>query len=206
MKICVKSLTPLLFLALLTYTGCAKQELVRKDDSIASTPSSAKQLDSTSAAAKSAAPTAQTTEKTPIVPANTAPAPVREQTIAAKSSDSAANAAEVQRQLEKVYFDFDSAALSDSARSTITANAAVITRNPGVKVRIEGHCDERGSDEYNLAIGERRAKAAAQYLKTLGVGAERISTLSYGKEKPADPGHDEAAWAKNRRDEFIVVR
>ena len=205
MKICVKSLTPLLFLAMLTYTGCAKQELVRKDDAIASTPSSAKQVDSTAAAAKPAAPTAQTTEKTP-VPANTAPAPVQEQTVAAKTNDSAANAAEVQRQLEKVYFDFDSATLSDSARSTITANAAVITRNPGVKVRVEGHCDERGSDEYNLAIGERRAKAAAQYLKSLGVGAERITTVSFGKEKPADPGHDEAAWAKNRRDEFIVVR
>jgi peptidoglycan-associated lipoprotein len=206
MKICVTSLTPLLFLAMLSYTGCAKQELVRKDDSVAPSLSSAKQVDSTAAAAKPVAPTAQTTEKTPLVPANTAPAPVREQTIAAKSSDSAANAAEVQRQLEKVYFAFDSAALSDSARGTITANAAVITRNPGLKVRVEGHCDERGSDEYNLAIGERRAKAAAQYLKSLGVGAERITTLSFGKEKPVDPGHDEAAWSKNRRDEFIVVR
>lgn len=202
MKFCVKSLTPLLFLAMLTYTGCAKQEIVRKDQSIAPALSSAKSVDST--AAKPTGMTDPALGKTPLVP-NTASAPVREETIAAKS-DPATVTSEVQRQLQKIYFDFDSATLSDSARSTITANAAVITRNPGVKIRVDGHCDERGSDEYNLAIGERRAKAAAQYLKSLGVGADRITTLSYGKEKPADPGHDEAAWAKNRRDEFTVVR
>ena len=202
MKIRVTSLAPLLFLAMLTYTGCAKQELVRKDEPMAPAMTSAKRVDSTTAAQPSAT-MARTRENAPALPASTEPAP---QTVAAKSGDSATLAAELQRQLEKVYFDFDSATLSDSARRTITANAAVISRNPGVKVRVEGHCDERGSDEYNLAIGERRAKAAAQYLKSLGIGAERISTLSYGKEKPADPGHDEAAWAKNRRDEFIVVR
>jgi peptidoglycan-associated lipoprotein len=201
MKICVKSLTPLLFLAMLTYTGCAKQEVIRKDDSVAPALSSAK-VDSTTTDAKPA----QTLERSPLIPANTDPAPVREQTITAKSSATATSATEVQRQLEKVYFDFDSATLSDSARRTLTTNAAVITRNPDVKIRVEGHCDERGSDEYNLAIGERRAKAAAEYLKALGVGADRIFTLSFGKEKPADPGHEEAAWAKNRRDEFIVVR
>jgi peptidoglycan-associated lipoprotein len=202
MKICVKSLTPLLFLAMLTYTGCAKQEVVRKDDPIAPAVTSAKQVDPSATAPKPA----HTPEKSPLSSANTAPAPVQEQTIAAKKSDPAPSATEVQRQLEKVYFDFDSATLSDSARRTLTTNAAVLTGNPLFKVRVEGHCDERGSDEYNLAIGERRAKAAAQYLKALGVGAERISTLSFGKEKPTDAGHDEAAWAKNRRDEFIVVR
>lgn len=200
MKICVKSLTPLLFLAMLTYTGCAKQEVVRKDDSIAPALSSARQPDSTATAAKPTGTTA------PHLPANKAAAPVREETMAAKSGDPATTTAEVQRQLEKVYFDFDSSDLSESARRTLTNNAQVITRNPLVKVRVEGHCDERGSDEYNLAIGERRAKAAARYLEALGVGTGRISTLSFGKEKPADPGHDEAGWAKNRRDDFIVVR
>ena len=72
-------------------------------------------------------------------------------------------------------------------------------------MRIEGHCDERGSDEYNLALGEQRAQAAARYLTTLGISGERLSTISFGKEKPADPGHDENAWAKNRRDEFIIT-
>ena len=201
MKICLKSLTPLLFLALLTYTGCAKQEVVRKDDSIA--PAVSTRPVNTTPTAKPA--DTKSSEKAPLAAANTAPAPVDGQAAGAKS-DPATMAAEVQRQLEKVYFDFDSATLSDAARRTLTSNAAVFTRNPGVKVRVEGNCDERGSDEYNLAIGERRAKAAAQYLKTLGIGAERISTISYGKEKPAATGHDEAAWAKNRRDEFIVVR
>ena len=202
MKFCVKSLTPLLFLALLTYTGCAKQEVVRKDESIA--PAVSTKQPNTTPTAKPA-DTTTSSEKTTLAAANTAPAPINGQAAGAKS-DPATMAAEVGRQLEKVYFDFDSASLSDAARQTLTSNAAVITRNPNVKVRIEGHCDERGSDEYNLAIGERRAKAAAHYLKALGIGAERISTISFGKEKPAATGHDEAAWAKNRRDEFFVVR
>jgi peptidoglycan-associated lipoprotein len=202
MKICVKSLTPLLFLALLTYTGCAKQEVVRKDDPIA--PAMSTRPVNTAPTAKPA-DSAKSSEKAPLAAADTAPAPVTGQAAGAKS-DPATAAAEVQRQLEKVYFDFDSATLSDAARRTLTSNAAVFTSHPGVKVRVEGNCDERGSDEYNLAIGERRAKAAAHYLTTLGIGADRISTVSYGKEKPAATGHDEAAWAKNRRDEFIVVR
>ncbi len=74
----------------------------------------------------------------------------------------------------------------------------------GVDIRIEGHCDERGSDEYNLALGERRAQAAMNYLATLGVPASRMSTISYGEEKPLDPGHNEEAWAKNRRAEFVA--
>jgi peptidoglycan-associated lipoprotein len=81
----------------------------------------------------------------------------------------------------------------------------MIKKDSAAKVRIEGNCDERGSDEYNLALGEKRAKAAMEYLVTLGIPAERLSVISYGKEKPADPGHDEAAWAKNRRDEFVVL-
>ena len=106
--------------------------------------------------------------------------------------------------LEKVYFSFDSSNLDDGARQNLTKNAAFMKKNGSAKVRIEGNCDERGSDEYNLALGERRAKAAMQYLVTMGVPAARLSVISYGKEKPADPGHDEAAWARNRRDEFAV--
>jgi len=202
MKICVKSLSPLVLLATLTYTGCAKQEVVRKDSPIAPALSSARK-DTSGTAVKPVDTTARSAVQTPPPPATTAPAP--EQPAAAQGGAPAAVAAEVQRQLEKVYFDFDSATLSEAARHALTGDAALITRNPGVKVRIEGHCDERGSDEYNLAIGERRARAAARYLESLGVGAERITTLSFGKEKPAAPGHDEAAWAQNRRDELIAL-
>ncbi|HYS43726.1 MAG TPA: OmpA family protein, partial [Geobacteraceae bacterium] len=82
----------------------------------------------------------------------------------------------------------------------------LLKKSVSLKIQIEGHCDERGSDEYNLALGEKRAKAALNYLVTLGVPAARLSFISYGKEKPADPGHDDAAWAKNRRDEFAIVK
>jgi peptidoglycan-associated lipoprotein len=78
-------------------------------------------------------------------------------------------------------------------------------KNPSVKIQIEGHCDERGTVEYNLALGERRANSAKRYLSSLGLTVNRVSTISYGKEKPLDPGHNEEAWAKNRRDHFIVL-
>ncbi|ORJ55837.1 peptidoglycan-associated lipoprotein Pal [Geothermobacter hydrogeniphilus] len=112
----------------------------------------------------------------------------------------------VARQLQRIHFDFDQFSLSAQARDILAANAALLQANPGVKVRIEGHCDERGSDEYNLALGERRAIAARDYLVSLGVAADRISTISYGEEMPLDPASNEAAWAKNRRDEFKAVR
>ncbi len=109
--------------------------------------------------------------------------------------------------LEKVYFDFDSYVLSSAGRDALNKNAEyLLKKSVSVKIQIEGHCDERGSDEYNLALGEKRAKAALNYLVTLGVPADRLSFISYGKEKPADPGHDDAAWSKNRRDEFVIVK
>ena len=116
-----------------------------------------------------------------------------------------ATATDSQKAVEKIYFDFDSSTLSDTARQTLTRNFAVLKKTPQSRIRVEGHCDERGSDEYNLALGERRAQEAVRYLATLGVPVDRLSALSYGKEKPADPGHTEAAWAKNRRDEFVIT-
>ncbi len=108
--------------------------------------------------------------------------------------------------LEKIYFDFDSSALSDQARKTLTGNADYLRKNAVAKLRIEGNCDERGSAEYNIALGEKRAEAAKKYLVTMGIPADRLATISYGKEKPADPGHDESAWAKNRRDDLRSCR
>jgi len=108
--------------------------------------------------------------------------------------------------LERIFFDFDQYTLTPLATDTLAANAAYLQANPTLQVRIEGYCDERGSDEYNLALGERRALAAMNYLVSLGVAKERLSTISYGEEMPLDPGHGEEAWAKNRRAEFKVVR
>jgi peptidoglycan-associated lipoprotein len=109
-------------------------------------------------------------------------------------------------ELQRIFFDFDQYVLTDEARQTLADNAAYLKANSGAEVKIEGHCDERGSDEYNLALGERRALAAKNYLVSLGISPDRLSIISYGEEMPLDPAHDEAAWAKNRRAEFKVVR
>lgn len=106
------------------------------------------------------------------------------------------------RSLETVYFDYDAFTLSPEARRALERNAAWLKANPTVKVTVEGHCDERGSDEYNLALGERRALAVKNYLVTLGISEDRLAAVSYGEERPAAAGHDETAWAKNRRGEF----
>ena len=108
--------------------------------------------------------------------------------------------------MERIHFDFDQFTLSAEARETLTQNAKYLQANGDVQVVIEGHCDERGSDEYNLALGESRAIAAKNYLVSLGISAKRLSVISYGEEKPLAKGSGESAWAQNRRAEFKVVR
>jgi peptidoglycan-associated lipoprotein len=179
--------------ALFMTAGCATQDVVKKDEGIVPAPV-AKRADQTrSGAAQSAASAANPDMQ--IVPA---PAAVPQ-------AQKASSTAHLQSALEKIYFDFDSADLSDSARGTLTKNVAALKKESSARIRIEGNCDESGSAEYNLALGERRAKSAQQYLIALGVKPDRLSTMSYGKEKPAVQGSDEAAGTKNRRDEFVVV-
>lgn len=101
-----------------------------------------------------------------------------------------------------IYFDFDSAAINDAARQGIEYNAQVLQANEGVKVQLEGHCDERGTAEYNLALGSQRARAVADALIAYGVPSSRVATISYGEEVPMDPSQSEEAWAKNRRVHF----
>ena len=107
--------------------------------------------------------------------------------------------------LKDIYFAFDRYDLSDEARKTLTENAKIVLAQPNLVIQIEGHCDERGSNEYNLALGERRSASAKLYLIRLGVKGDRLSTISYGEEMPADPGHTEEAWAKNRRCHFVIL-
>ncbi len=107
--------------------------------------------------------------------------------------------------LKPVFFDYDSAELETPAQAVLTENATVLKRFPSWTVTIEGHCDERGTAEYNLALGERRAVAARTYLVSLGIPADRLRTVSYGKEFPFDPGHDDPAYAKNRRAHFVIT-
>jgi peptidoglycan-associated lipoprotein len=104
-----------------------------------------------------------------------------------------------------VYFGFDSSLVQSSEDGKIIGVAGILNESPGNAVRIEGHCDERGTEGYNLALGERRALSLREALIAAGVDPNRIDTISYGEERPADPGHDEIAWSKNRRGEFILL-
>jgi peptidoglycan-associated lipoprotein len=107
--------------------------------------------------------------------------------------------------LERIYFNFDRYDLSPEAQAILINNAEYLKANPGEKIRIEGYCDERGSDEYNLALGERRALAAQKYLESLGISSDRLSVISYGEEMPLDPAQNESAYAMNRRAEFKAM-
>jgi peptidoglycan-associated lipoprotein len=104
-----------------------------------------------------------------------------------------------------VHFPYDSAAVKKSEKANLQAVADALGKDAGTKLLIEGHCDERGTEEYNRSLGERRALALREALAKLGVDPSRVRTLSYGKDRPADPGHDESAWAKNRRGEFVLL-
>lgn len=120
--------------------------------------------------------------------------------------EAAAKAAAILKELQipDVNFDYDKYNLKPLAQSILKAAAPAYLKYPEYKLVVEGHCDERGTVEYNLALGEKRAMEAAKYLVDLGIGKERIKTISYGKEMPLDKGHDEAAWAKNRRARFVI--
>jgi peptidoglycan-associated lipoprotein len=105
---------------------------------------------------------------------------------------------------QDVYFDYDAYTLMEPSKKVLDEKLAFLKRYPKVQVTIEGHCDERGTTEYNLALGERRAHAAQQYIVNSGPPNLKITTISYGKEHPASTGHDEASWARNRRDHFVL--
>jgi len=177
-------------MAALMASGCANKEAVKAEEPIA-------------------APTVKTEPVAPVKPEQPKavveePKPIVE---APKQVEQPAVKSETEAAFEAVYFDFDNSDLSQASRDVLSKNADILLKvKPDAKIRIEGNCDERGSAEYNLALGERRAKSAQQYLLTLGVKADRLSTISYGKEKPAVQGSDEAAWAKNRRDDFVIVK
>ena len=128
------------------------------------------------------------------------PMPV-EDTIGSKSLD------DLNRDspLRPLFFELDSSEVSPEGQQVLQANAAVLKKYPGMQITIEGHCDERGTPEYNLSLGERRALAAKNYLVSLGIPADKVKTVSYGKEFPFDAGHDDSAWKKNRRAHFVIT-
>ena len=148
---------------------------------------------------------------TPVMPPPEPPAPapepapvptaVPEDSIASRSLD------EINKNspLKPVFFNLDAAEVDQAGQQALANNADLLKRYPTWQISIEGHCDERGTAEYNLSLGERRAAAARNYLVSLGISADRVKTVSYGKEFPFDAGHTEDAWAKNRRAHFVVT-
>lgn len=182
-----------LSMAALVFGGCASNEAVKTEEPAAVT-------------AKTEAAKAEQVKAEQVKAAQQASTKIEENKIEpAKSAAQTAATAPAASGFDTVYFDFDKSDLRQDARNTLAKNAEILLKSKvDAKLKIEGHCDERGSAEYNLALGERRAKSALQYLLTLGVQPDRLSVISYGKEKPAVQGNDEAAWAKNRRAEFVI--
>jgi peptidoglycan-associated lipoprotein len=184
----------LLIAGMLSATGCAQNEAMRRDDGLV--PVSQQR-------------TVEPRKEAPVLPITSdsltssgTDAKAVQIAPADASSDSQGISSEQNQALSTVYFGFDSYILTPESGTTLQANFKKLAGRP--MIRIEGHCDEQGSSEYNLALGEKRARAAQTYLVTLGYPAGKISAISYGKERPADKGHDEAAWAKNRRAELKI--
>lgn len=142
------------------------------------------------------------TAPTPATPPPTAPPPAAAQPPA-RALPAPAEFRDVPA-LKEIYFDFDKSDIRPEAARTLDANIDWMKSNPAALILIEGHCDERGTNEYNLALGERRAKATMKYLVTRGVAEARITTISYGEERPVCVGHTETCWAKNRRANFLT--
>jgi peptidoglycan-associated lipoprotein len=181
-----------LSVAALVAVGCAKKQTVKSEGAPAAP-----------GAASAPAPGAVT--ETPVKEAPPAPmaaAPAEQPPPA--MAPGVAVTEEKLSQFDDVRFDFDKAEVKEDGRKTSQVVADYLKKNPKAKLLVEGHCDERGTSEYNMALGDRRAAAVMTYLVSLGVSKERISTVSFGKERPLDPGHSEEAWAKNRRAHFVL--
>jgi len=176
-------------------TGCATKEAAKIDLASPTPP-----LTTTTAA------------PAPAINENTAGGTTTDSVIVAESTPKTGEDAEqsgdtsTKADLEAIYFDFDAYLLTIGAWDTLTRNARRLDENRLARVIIEGHADERGSDDYNLALAEKRAFAVRRYIESLGVDPNRMETISYGEDKPAVIGHEEAAWAKNRRVEFVIVK
>ncbi len=140
----------------------------------------------------------------PAAPPEVKPAPPVETVKPAQEPEQKPVAVEAPKSLTDIHFDYDQDVLRPGDRKILDAHAGWLMKNPDATVMIEGNCDERGTEEYNLALGQRRADAAKKYLIELGVDAKRMSTISYGEDRPVDPGHDEEAWARNRNDHFVL--
>jgi peptidoglycan-associated lipoprotein len=151
------------------------------------------------------APPASTTPPPPPPPPDPLPVPPEVNPTTRPYDNLAPDDINKQSILKPVFFAYDSDEIDEAARKTLEANAQILKDYRTWVLTVEGHCDERGTPEYNLSLGDRRALAAKNYLQTLGINADRLKTVSYGKEFPFNPGHDESAWTLNRRAQFMVT-
>ena len=178
------------FAGCLTLAGCPKRPEVAMAAPTAPGPAAA-----TAPRAAMNTPTPRTTE-VPVA----RPAPPAEAPVTARPAETMASS------LKDVFFDFDNATIRSDQKPMVEQDFAYLKAHPDAKVTVEGNCDERGTEEYNLALGQRRAETVRQALVAEGIAADRVSTISYGKEKPFANGHDENAWRLNRRDHFAMAR
>ena len=149
-------------------------------------------------------PQVEQSQKTPVATKRLASAPVSQSSSMEQLQAGKPVGTSPSSPLKDIYFDFDRYDLRSDARETLKANAEWLKQNPAATVQIEGHCDERGTAEYNLALGAKRAQVAKDYLTTLGISAQRLSTISYGQELPVCTEHNEECWQKNRHDRFVI--
>jgi peptidoglycan-associated lipoprotein len=182
----------------LLLTGCPKKTVVKEEPSM-------RKAEEPVAEREKAAKLAAEQEAARIREEEAKKAKEFEKSLVAKREPGIAGEVFESRLLKDIHFDFDKYDILPEDAQILKENAALLSKYPQVKIQVEGHCDERGTNEYNLALGERRANAAKKYLVSLGISTDRISSISYGEEKPLDTGHDEEAWAKNRRGHFVIL-
>jgi peptidoglycan-associated lipoprotein len=207
----VKKSVTILVIALcfgLIVTGCAKKKVaVQRDRSSVQRSEEARRLEA-ERAAREAREAQEAKEKEARIKEEEARLAQKrefEKSLVAKKERGIEGEVFETKMLKDIHFDYDQYDIRRADEEILRENAAFLKKNPQMKIQIEGHCDERGTSEYNLALGERRANSAKRYLISLGIAPDRISTISYGKERPLDPGHNEEAWAKNRRAHIVVL-
>jgi peptidoglycan-associated lipoprotein len=202
------SILILFFCFSLILTGCPKKTVIKDEPSIKRTEELAVERErATKLEAERAAKEAREKELAKLREAEARKAREKEfeKSLVAKKEPGIEGQIFESKLLKDIHFDFDEYDIRPGDAEILKENAALLKKFSNVKIQIEGHCDERGTIEYNLALGERRANNAKQYLISLGISPDRISTISYGKERPLDPGHNEETWAKNRRVHLIIL-
>jgi peptidoglycan-associated lipoprotein len=196
-------MTVIFCISLMLMTGCAKKA-VSKDEGLFAGEKKAAAAQSEADIKKKEAEAAAKEEAARKLAAEQQKEDVKELALK-RDAAATATAEKEQTAFEDIYFAFDKATIEPKAREILKRLASLLGSNKNYSLVIEGHCDERGTVEYNLALGQRRADAAMKYLVDLGLDKESIKTITYGKERPLDPGHDEEGWAKNRRAHFLTT-